>query len=504
MKTAVVLFVLFFLFCPAAFGQSVEERLKALEQMLKKQEQTINEQQKIIEALKVEVSKLKSPEPPAVEPAKKPASTAEAPTASPEVVAKEAETPPPRKDLLSYQVGGANLRLIDLSLDALVVAGTSTATDPQLLILEGGGHNPSKRGFNIPNVELSIAGAVDPYFNAEAHIVYYIDPVTSESVVELEEAFFTTQKLPFDLQLKGGLYLTEFGVINAQHPHQWDWLDQPVIINRLFGPDGMRAAGARLAWLAPLPWYSQLIFGMQNASGEPMASYLADEEFYEERPVAGRPFVARSVKTWEDFVYSSRWENSWDLSDETTVKQGFSGAYGPNASGPDGQTWIYGADVKLKWRPENHFRGWPFLLFQSEIMGRSYVADSFSMSASDTAGTIYLPRQTIRDWGFYAQLLWGFRKDWATGIRYDYASGSGSSVDVDVSSGTVVPVDRKLDPWRGDRHRISPILAWHPSEFSRFRLQFNYDRADWLPHGNAYTIWLGGELMLGAHAAHKF
>ena len=119
------------------------------------------------------------------------------------------------------------MRLIDVSLDVLVAAGTSTATDDQLQVLESGDHDPRKRGFTLQNVELSFMGAVDPYFNAEAHIVYSIDPITGDSKFELEEAFFTTQKLPYGLQLKGGQFITEFGIINAQHPHQWDWEDAP-------------------------------------------------------------------------------------------------------------------------------------------------------------------------------------------------------------------------------------------------------------------------------------
>jgi hypothetical protein len=410
----------------------------------------------------------------------------------------------PKKDILSYQVGGANMRLIDVSFDALFAAGTSTATDNQLEVLEGGEHDPRKRGFTVQNVELSFMGAVDPYFNAEAHIVYNTDPISGDSNVELEEAFFTTQKLPYELQLKGGYFMTEFGMINAQHPHQWQWQDVPIINARLFGPDGMRQAGARLGWLTPLPWYSELYFGIQNANGETMASFLANDEFFGERAIGGRPFVSQDVSNLGDLVYLGRSINSWDLRDEITMKLGFSGAYGPNATGPDGHTWIYGADLKLKWRPVNNFRGWPFLLFESEIMKRDYKADNFF----DPVSGIRLPEQTLKDWGLYAQLLWGFRKDWAAGIRLDYVSGSGDDFLADFATGTVTVLPRNLAPFRNDRYRISPLLAWDLTEFSRLRLQYNYDHnKDRLPgfdRRDYHSIWLGAEIMLGAHAAHKY
>ena len=243
-----------------------------------------------------------------------------------------------------------------------LLPGASTERDKPLQFLQGGGHDPRKRGFTVQNVELSFSGAVDPYLNGEAHIVYTLDPITGESVVELEEAFFTTQKLPYQLQLKGGQFQTEFGRINAQHPHQWDWLDQPVINTRLFGPDGMRGPGFRTSWLTPLPWFSEVYFGMQNANGETMTSFLSEGEAFAERPIGGRPFVDGDVRNLKDLAYFTRWANSWDLSDETSAVLGFSGLYGPNATGPNGETWIYGTDLKLKWRPVNNFRGWPFLL----------------------------------------------------------------------------------------------------------------------------------------------
>jgi hypothetical protein len=513
MKTALISIIIFFVFSSNGFAQTVEERIKILEEALKKQEQTIKEQQKLIEDLKAEMKQGKPSEQQiAAQPKEAPPSGGQEPQkASTLEKVKEALLPKegePKKDILSYQVGGATMRLIDVSFDGLFAAGASTETDQQLQFLQGGGHDPRKRGFTVQNVELSFSGAVDPYLNAESHIVYFLDPITGESHVELEEAFFTTQKLPYQLQLKGGQFFTEFGRINPQHPHQWDWQDQPIINTRLFGPDGMRGPGFRLSWLTPLPWFSELYFGMQNANGETMTSFLSEAAAFAERPIGGRPFVDRDVKSLSDLVYLARWGNSWDLSDEVSAVLGLSGLHGPNATGPDGETWIYGADLKLKWRPVNNFRGWPFLLLQSEIMGRNYRADRYFNPGPDgipgTADDILLPHKTLLDWGLYTQLLWGFRNPWAAGIRYEYTTGSGSNVNVDFGTGTVVMVSRNSDPFRGDRHRVSPLLVWQPTEFTRFRLQYNYDHLNGFDHQNAHSIWLGAEFMLGAHAAHKY
>ncbi|HLB05195.1 MAG TPA: hypothetical protein VJL62_00595, partial [Thermodesulfobacteriota bacterium] len=112
---------------------------------------------------------------------------------------------------------------------------------------------------------------------------------------------------------------------------------------------------------------------------------------------------------------------------------------------------------------------------------------------SDPADVIDLKKETLRDWGLYTQLLYGFHPGWAAGLRYEYATGSGDSVG-----------GRDSDPFRDDRMRVSPLLSWMPSEFSRIRTQYNYDRADHLDDKEAHSVWLGIEFMYGAHAAHAF
>lgn len=390
--------------------------------------------------------------------------------------------------LLSQRVGPADLRLIDVSFDVLSAVGSSTVGGQDLRDLQGGAHDPNRRGFTFQQGELSLAGAVDPYFIGEAHMVF------TDSDVELEEAFFVTTALPWDLQVKGGYYLTDFGRINPVHPHAWTYQDQPVVITRMLGGEGLRSPGLEASWLAPLPWFSQVTIGMQDGNESDLTVSFLDDE----GGIGGRPAVVTDVHDLGDFIYLARWANAWDVSPEVTALAGLSGLYGANTTGPDASTFVYGTDLTVKWRPSDNFRGWPFVVWQSEVLGRDYTA-AFYAGQAGTAFPNNLSSAILRDAGFYSQLTWGFHYPWALALRGEYASGAGRSVEDGVL------VSRETDPLRGDRTRIAPLLAYHPSEFSRLRLQYNYDNAKFLPgNHNASSVWLGIEFLYGTHAAHKY
>lgn len=402
-------------------------------------------------------------------------------------------------DLASVGFGGqARLRLIDVSLDVLLAAGASTEGDEVLEVLQGGGHDPKRRGFTLQQAELSLVGAVDPYFLAEAHII------ASEDTIELEEAFARTQSLPWGLELEGGYFLTEFGRNNPTHPHAWLWMDQPVVNTRIFGGEGMRGSGIRVSKLLGTPWYSVLHGGVQNADGEFMASFLGgevahthghdEEEHHHEFGIGRRPIVAQEVHNLGDMVYLLRWENAFDLSPSWTTKVGLSGLYGPNFTGPDGETWIYGADFLCKWLPEGNFHGRPFFRLEGEFIQRQLRADN----AFDEEEGEEIAGDTLHDWGYYLQGLYGFTGRWAAGLRYEYTSGSGGSLTHEGEF-----EGRSDDPFRDDRWRIAPLLVYSPSEFSRLRLQYNIDDADHLEEV-VHSVWLGLEVLIGAHPAHSF
>ena len=161
-------------------------------------------------------------------------------------------------------IAGGGKNYMNISFDGLFALAYSSA--PDLYNIEVGDHDPQQRGFNARNIELAFDGAVDPYFEGFANIVFKLDN-DNETEVEVEEAFMQTTDLPFNLQLKAGQFFTAFGRINAVHPHAWDFADDPLVHGLFLGPDGLRGVGAQISWTLPVSWYSQFLLAVQNGRG---------------------------------------------------------------------------------------------------------------------------------------------------------------------------------------------------------------------------------------------
>src|SRR3989338_8290145 len=359
---------------------------------------------------------------------------------------------------------------MNISFDGLFSAGGSTAQD--LEKLETGGHDPNQRGFTVQNLETVFEGAIDPYFKGQANIIFQIDK-DGESFLEVEEAYLTSMSLPLNLQAKAGTFFTEFGRLNQFHPHTWDFADQPLVNGRFLSPDGLRNPGARLSWLAPTSNYTELFITVQDSQGETVRSFRNEEALF------GRDAVDTRVKNMGDMLYVPRIATSFDLTDEQTILLGASAAFGPNSTGTDENTLIYGLDMFWKWKSKYAEAGFPFVTWQTEVMGRRFEAgEDINASLSD---------EIMDNWGTYSQITWGFKKRWVAGLRGDYVDGEKNAED----------------PLSYERWRLSPNLTFYPSEFSKIRLQYNYD--DILENDSTeHSVFLQFEFLLGSHGAHKF
>jgi len=401
-----------------------------------------------------------------------------APTNAP--VALEKQPWSPSNPLTVARAGSAYM---NMSFDAMMAVGGSTMSDPSAQ-LQLGDHDPIKNGFSLRNAEVALDGAVDPYFKGFANIVLKLDK-DNQTEIELEEAFAQSTSLPGNIQVKAGQFFAAFGRSNAQHPHQWAFVDAPIMLTRAFGPDGLRSVGTQGSWLVPLPVYTELTLGVFDGEGSTAFGFRnpGDPDAFGVNRFHGRATINRGLRGPQDLVYVPRISSSFDLTDEQTIVLGASAAFGPNDTGASASTQIYGVDAYWKWKAPDAHEGFPFVSWQTEAL-----YENFQVGGDPTAPTP-LPAETLHDWGGYSQVLWGFHPRWVVGLRGEYAAGNAGAFDAQ-------------DVFRGERERVSPAITFFPSEFSKIRLQYNYDHG--ARFGDAHSIWLQLEFLLGAHGAHKF
>lgn len=424
---------------------------------------------------------------------------------------------------------------VAVSLNVQGAFGGSTASNDELEDLQGGAHDPLKNGFTFQQAELGVSGQAGENLSGQAFVV------ASDHGVELEEAYAILGGLPGGTEVKAGYFLTGFGLQNPSHPHAWNWVDQSVINSRIFGGEGGRAAGAQVSLFLPAGWHSELQLGAQDAGGDFMTSFLTgtrghdhghdhgeeeahahgiaagveadhdhDHEAEEdhdhdhadhdhdamheleeagfESGVGGRLVVDRETDDFEDLVFTVRWINRFYLDRAWMTQVGVSGMQGPNFTGDGADTWLAGLDWVLHWQDPDAEGTKPFFRLETELIYRDLEAAAFELEMDD-GHHLHLPEETLSDWGFYSQGIYGFGNAWAAGLRVEYATGDGESVG-----------GRESDPFRADRIRISPLLTYQVNEAARIKLQYNYDDTDALEDGDAHTVWLALDVNLGAHA----
>ncbi len=65
----------------------------------------------------------------------------------------------------------------------------------------------------------------------------------SEHGLDIEEAHFTTISLPHNLKFRGGKFRSDFGLLNHQHRHHWDFCDMVLVYLAFVGSHGINEVG---------------------------------------------------------------------------------------------------------------------------------------------------------------------------------------------------------------------------------------------------------------------
>ena len=337
------------------------------------------------------------------------------------------------------------------------------------------GDDPGHTGFNVQEVEVALQAVVDPYFRADIFLT-----IPNLGGLEVEEAFLTTTHLPWNFQLKAGIFRAQIGRQNTQHLHLQDFTRRPASNALFLGQDGLRSPGIEINWLVPrIPFY--LLLTVEVLSLEP-----ADHDL----PLA----TFGGGERW-DFAYVANARAFWDLTEATSLYLGLSYAHGKTSQTATAITQVgavtvagqpaftaydnfysnlYVADLYLKWKPPNQVKSYASVAWQSEFFLR-HLPD-FELDG--------VARPQVEG-GLYSQLAVQALRRWYFGVRGEITGlPSGDNVKREYAA--------------------SASITWGLSEFARARIygEVRVPTATGLHTYGAAFLQL--EAAIGAHGAHPF
>jgi hypothetical protein len=375
-------------------------------------------------------------------------------------------------------------------------------------------HAKTQNGFNFSEAEIAFSATVDPYFDAAAYL-----SIDGNGSVDLEEGYFQTRRLPYGLKVKGGKFLSDFGYINRQHPHQWDFVDQNLPYLNLLGDHGLQDTGLQLTWLPDLPVYA--LFGLEALQGdqEVFGASLGESEQVELDLDENQD----GPRLWTAFAKLSP-----ELPDRHALQFGMSIAHNTQhqleerlelavpgeegeleeeehhtllRTGLEGDAMLWGIDIVYKFEGGGaHGQGdfkfqaeYLRSIVDAEIRSATLIEEKSEEELGNLRDLIGASRTFTTD-GLYAQAIYGFAPKWTAGLRYDVLG-----LTNEVTGGAMGQDFGASDRWTLD-------LTWDLSEFSRLRAQYARNDIMVAPGERAHfdAFYLQFIMSLGAHGAHSF
>jgi hypothetical protein len=318
----------------------------------------------------------------------------------------------------------------------------------------------------VREVELAVQAAVDPFFRGDVFL-----GISDLEKISIEQAFLTTTALPYGLEVRLGRQLLPMGKINTTHRHDLHTVEYPWLIQKFFGPEGIKGTGVYVSKIfAPFGFYQELILTANDRIGE------APEDLVTEEP---------SNKELGGLAYHARFRNYFDVSESSNFELSASALTGkreqpfdfgatPPAAGVNAisaRQSVVGGDLTFRWRPLEQGL-YKSLILQAEFMRQ------FNERVT-TPGFLGPDRDFNGAYGF---ARWQLTQRLYLGGRYDWLQ----------------------DPELGGETFTagSGYLEWFPSEFSK--MMVGYERT--MPTGLDATnrVLLQASFALGPHKPHPF
>jgi len=300
--------------------------------------------------------------------------------------------------------------------------------------------------FEFEELELNYSAYLNPYARADVFI-----STGTEGTVDIEEAYATLLRgLP--VKARFGKYKLDVGKINSQHPHQWGWLDAPLMVRSFLGPEGASAAALNVQRLQPI-----------GDTALTLSANAFRADFFEpESDTSG-------AVSPPDVGYSGRASLFRSLTDFTHVELGASYLWATYDPTRNLDTQVGGVDFKYKWRPDTYRT---FTLVAEAMRSDREVRDSTAAVSNVVA------------YGAFTAAELRFRKRFDVGGFFDWAQDAMvDGAETTAGGGYVgfMPVEETI--------RFSAVYRHETSDF--------YD-------GNNDSVAVQVLWAIGPHKPHQF
>ena len=337
---------------------------------------------------------------------------------------------------------------------------------------------PAKRGFSIAESELGLSANVDD--KVYGNLIFSLSP---DNTVEVEEAYGVLTAIPDGFTPKFGRFLSSIGYLNDQHQHVWDFYDAPLPYQAFLGGQ-FRSDGLQLKWIAPTETFIELGAEVGDGNSFPGA----------ERNRNGIGDAAFYAHAGGDFDASSNWRAgvSWlgvRPRDREYAMTDLAG--NPAQLAFSGRSNLVIADFVWKYAPNGNSLD-TNLKLQGEYFWRRESGD-LTYDSNGALGLMQTSSYSSRQSGWYVEGVYQFMPYWRVGARYDRLDPG--RVDYGANAAYLAP--SSFDP-----QRYSVMLDYTPSEFSRFRIQWQQSKIR--PDLTDNQLFVQYILTLGAHGAHKY
>lgn len=342
------------------------------------------------------------------------------------------------------------------------------------------GHNHAlDDGFNAGHSEIAIRARAELL---DGMLMIGFD----DDDIAVEEAYLTTRALPAGLRMKAGKFLSDIGYMNSRHPHDWDFVERPLVNQYLFGDHGLQETGGQLSVTVPTRNYTHLGIEVLQGNGEGLNRF------------DGGSF---SAKKDNPRVFTAFAKFGPELGPQDAIQLGLSAGgsrqyarvddHGDHKHSVEGDAWFVGLDAMYR-----HESGKAYGVGNWRIGGEYYYTrrEVDARAWSPSQGWRRNPETfTETQDGIYLEAVYGIAPRWQAGARAE-ALGLTNRVVAFHPTATV---------GEGTSLRYALQTTWRPRETMFVRGHLTHadlagaDKDDW-----AFTLQLN--IMFGSHPAHRF